>query len=173
MSVGGREVSVAVADTPEGPWVDPLGSPMFPISLGDRIGTCIRDPGTFVDDDGKYYVIFGACSGTVQPTDSCYFLTELHEDMISYEEPVHLSIQNAMGPYGPGKADDKPYLHKANGVYYLSYGCFYATSHTGVLGPYQYQGNSVGVFTADSLTVPYYDVFREHYTYILCVYVCI
>ena len=35
-----------------------------------------------------------------------------------------------MGPYGPGKADDKPFLHKnaQTATYYLSWGCFYATS---------------------------------------------
>jgi hypothetical protein len=91
------------------------------------------------DDDGSYYIVFGACSGPVQPDDSCYYLSELHEDMVSYREPMHLSVRGAMGPYGPGKADDKPFLHKRGRVYYLSWGVFYATS-TYVYGPYEYQG---------------------------------
>lgn len=139
VSVGGREVSVYVSDTPYGPWHDPLGQPMLPESLGDKLGTCIRDPGVLVDGD-SYYIVFGACSGPVQPDDSCYFLAQLNEDMITFQEPRHLSIQNALGPYGPGKADDKPFLHARKGIYYLSYGCFYALSQTGPYGPYIYQG---------------------------------
>jgi hypothetical protein len=45
----------------------------------------------------------------------------------------------AVGPYGPGKTDDKPFLHWRAGVYYLSWGCYYATSAS-VLGPYLYAG---------------------------------
>lgn len=79
------------------------------------------------------------CSGDKQPDDSCYYAAELHDDMITYDAPVHLSVQGAMGPYGPGKADDKPFLHKFNGTYYLSWGVFYGTSPS-IFGPYQYRG---------------------------------
>ena len=43
------------------------------------------------------------------------------------------------GPYGPGKTDDKPFLHLRQGVYYLSWGCYYAISAS-VMGPYVYAG---------------------------------
>jgi hypothetical protein len=57
-----------------------------------------------------------------------------------------------VGPYGEGKTDDKAFVHKANGRYYLSWGCFYAMADT-VYGPYSYKGT---VITAASFA-PGYD----------------
>ena len=101
--------------------------------------TNIRDPGVLRDDDGRHYIVFGACSGADQPDDTCYYLAELHDDMISYEPPRHLSVKGVLGHFGYGKADDKPFLHKRGDLYYLSWGCFYATASE-VFGPYQYKG---------------------------------
>jgi hypothetical protein len=59
--------------------------------------------------------------------------------MISLAEPPRkLELDRKMGPYGPGKTDDKSYLHKYNGKYYLSWGCFYAMADN-VYGPYTYK----------------------------------
>ena len=139
VSIGGDQVAVFQAPTPIGPWSDPLGH--FLLSHGERLSppSNIRDPGVLQDDDGKYYIVFGACSGANQPDDTCYYLAELNEDMISTKPPVHLSVKGAFGHYGYGKADDKPFLHKRKGLYYLSWGPFYATSDS-VYGPYDYRG---------------------------------
>ena len=144
VSVGGSQVAVATSETPTGPWSDPLGAPLLNKSLGDSLDppTSIRDPGALADDDGNYYLVFGACSGEQQPDDSCYYLAQLNDDMISVQPPQHLSVKNAMGPYGPGKADDKPFLHKRGDIYYLSWGCFYGVSDD-VYGPYEYQGSFI------------------------------
>jgi hypothetical protein len=80
------------------------------------------------DDDGRYYIVFGSCSGAVQPDDCCYYAAELGDDMTSTKPPVHLSVHGALGPYGPGKCDDKPFMHKHKSTYYLSWGGFYATA---------------------------------------------
>ncbi|KAH8043567.1 glycosyl hydrolase [Aureococcus anophagefferens] len=101
--------------------------------------TNIRDPGVLRDDDGRHYIVFGACDGANQPDDACYYAAELHDDMISYEPPRHLSVKGVLGHFGYGKADDKPFLHKRGDLYYLSWGCFYATASE-VFGPYQYKG---------------------------------
>ena len=130
--------------TPAGPWRDPLGAPLLPKSLGESLKppTNIRDPGVLNDvDTGKQYIVFGACSGAKQPDDGCYYLAELNEDMVSYQPPRHIHIANAMGPYGPGKADDKPFIHKRGQIYYLSWGCFYGISSASPYGPYQYMGS--------------------------------
>lgn len=81
LSLGGDNVGVAVGSSPLGPWTDPLGRALLPESLGKSLDppTCIRDPGVLQDDDGQYYIVFGACSGPTQPTDSCYYAAELHE----------------------------------------------------------------------------------------------
>ena len=31
-------------------------------------------------------------------------------------------MRGALGPYGAGKCDDKPFMHKHNKTYYLSWG---------------------------------------------------
>jgi len=141
VSVGGGSIAVLKGATPTGPWEDPLGHRLFNETDGHslRPKTGIRDPGVLADDDGRYYIVFGSCSGSVQPDDSCYYAAELREDMVSYHPPRHLSVQGAMGPYGPGKADDKPFLHKRGDTYYLSWGAFYATASS-PYGPYRYRG---------------------------------
>ena len=119
---------VVESDTPIGPWHSPLGTQ--PLMAG-------RDPGVFVDDDGTAYLITGVWT---------YHIARLNEDMISLaEEPRPVKIHQPKGPYNlDGKniqqpTDDKPYLHKYNGKYYLSWGCFYAMSDH-VYGPYTYKG---------------------------------
>jgi hypothetical protein len=144
VSMAGDTIAVAKAPTPHGPWSDPLGRPLLDAELGKSLSppAGIRDPGVLQDDDGRNYIVFGSCSGAVQPDDCCYYASELGVDMISVKTPVHLSVQGALGPYGPGKCDDKPFLHKHNSTYYLSWGGFYATGSS-PYGPYQYQGSVI------------------------------
>lgn len=69
-------------------------------------------------------------------------MAKLGKDMISLAEtPRLVTVHNAYGPFGANKTDDKPFLHQNAGVYYLSWGCFYATA-TNPYGPYTYQGTS-------------------------------
>ncbi len=83
-----------------------------------------------MDDDGAAYMVFGTFK---------YFIVKLGEDMISLAEtPRPVVINNPEGPFGKGKTDDKPSLHKRNGIYYLSWSSFYAMS-TNVYGPYTYK----------------------------------
>lgn len=69
-----------------------------------------------------------------------YYVTKLSKDMISLaERPRLVTVTGAYGPCGNGRTDDKPFLHKHNDTYYLSWGCFYATSSS-VYGPFVTQG---------------------------------
>jgi len=147
VSIGAKTIGVVKSDTPVGPWESPLDLPMVNTTLvGIPDGaTDTRDPGTFVDPlDNQFYLVYGACSqpDDEQPLTGCYWVSLLSDDMISTKEVFKLDILDAMGPYGSGKADDKPYLHFNDGLYYLSWGCFYATSDN-VRGPYQYQGSII------------------------------
>lgn len=120
---------VMVAPTPTGPWRDSLGAPL----LGDGlVPVGAYDPCVFTDSDGTPYIVFGVWE---------FFIARLGEDMISLAEPPkRLVITDPQGPYGPGKTDDKPFLHHRQGLYYLSWGCFYGVSER-VGGPYRCLGS--------------------------------
>jgi beta-xylosidase len=137
-SRGPLEIGVLRGDSPIGPWHDPLGKPLIKTMKKSRffrkslMETEVRDPGLFIDDDGKPYIVFGTWN---------FYLAKLNEDMISLAEiPKKLEILDPEGPYGKGKTDDKPYLHKRNGIYYLSWGCYYGMAKN-IYGPYQCHGS--------------------------------
>ena len=119
---------VVVSDTPIGPWTAPLGDK--PLMEG-------RDPAAFIDNNGKAYLVTGVWE---------YSIAELCGDMISLaEKPKKIKIINPRGPYNldgnntQQPTDDKSYVHKHDGKYYLSWGCYYAVSDN-VYGPYTYKG---------------------------------
>ena len=127
-SAGPEEVGVVSSSSPSGPWKDPLGKPLIPKGL---VPTESRDPGILMDDDGASYIVFGTFD---------YYIARLGDDMISLAEaPRPVEFDRKFGPYGEGKTDDKPYLHRRSGIYYLSWGCFYATADN-PYGPYSYKG---------------------------------
>ena len=126
-SRGPEEIGVVVSDSPAGPWHDTLRKPL----IAERsTPTLARDPGILQEEDGTSYLIFGCWD---------YYIARLNPDMTSLAEtPRLVEVDHKMGPYGPGKLDDKPYLHKRGEFYYLSWGCYYAMSKD-VYGPYQYR----------------------------------
>jgi len=118
-----KNTYVVMSETPTGPWAAPLGGE--PLMAG-------RDPAPFIDDDGVPYLVTGVWN---------YNIARLGEDLISLaESPRTIVINNPEGPYGKGKTDDKAYLHKNDGWYYLSWGCFYAMSKN-IYGPYDCKGS--------------------------------
>jgi beta-xylosidase len=125
----GNYTGVVVADTPVGPWRDPLKKPLVGKGI---IPVNPYDPGILIDDDGTPYLIFGVYD---------YYIARLNDDMISLaEKPRKVIVNSPEGPYGIGKTDDKSFLHKRNGIYYLSWGCFYGMSKN-VYGPYDCKGS--------------------------------
>jgi len=130
-SMGRTNVGVVVSDSPTGPWKDPLGKALLPENLTP---TSERDPGILDDDNGNAYIVFGLWD---------FYVARLNDDMISLAEtPRKIVLDQLMGPYGPGKTDDKPFLHKRNSKYYLSWGSYYAMSDN-VYGPYAYKGSVI------------------------------
>jgi arabinoxylan arabinofuranohydrolase len=130
-SAGPREIGVVEGDSPIGPWKDPLGKPLVARGLTP---TQERDPDILMDDDGQAYMVYGTFS---------YFIVRLGADMISLAEtPRPVVIDRKFGPYGEGKTDDKPSLHKRNGIYYLSWSSFYAMS-SNLYGPYTFKGSVI------------------------------
>lgn len=132
-SAGREQIGVVTGNTPAGPWKDPLGRPLIPKGLTP---TAERDPGILMDDDGSNYIVFGTWD---------YYIAKLNDDMISLaESPRLIQLDRKFGPYGEGKTDDKPFLHKRAGVYYLSWGCFYAMSNS-PYGPFYYKGSIINL----------------------------
>jgi len=124
-------VGVMVADSPGGPWKDPLGKALLTEGL---VPTDPYDPG-IVEVDGEYYIFFGVWD---------FYIARLNEDMISLAEtPKKILINNPRGPYNQdgmnleNPTDDKPFIHQYKGKFYLSWGCFYAMSEH-LYGPYDY-----------------------------------
>ena len=66
----GMAIGVAVADSPTGPFRDPLGKPLFENGSWDHI-----DPTVMIDDDGQAWLMWG--------NPRVYYL-KLNPDMISY-----------------------------------------------------------------------------------------
>lgn len=135
-SEGNQQTGVVVGNTPVGPWSDPLGKPLLTSELTP---TDEYDMAVF-EDNGEHYIIFGVWD---------YYIAKLNYDMISLaEKPKKITINNPKGPYNlDGKntkkpTDDKPFVHKYNGKYYLSWGCFYAISDD-LYGPYDYKNSII------------------------------
>ncbi len=131
-SEGNEQTGVVVGDSPVGPWKDVLGKPLL---NSDLTPTHEYDMAIF-EENGSHYIIFGVWD---------YYIAKLNDDMISLAEaPKKLEITGVRGPYntdGENKkmpTDDKPFVHKYNGKYYLSWGCFYAMSNN-LYGPYDYK----------------------------------
>ncbi len=137
-SDGSRRIGVAVSDNPGGPFKDALGKPLLD---GTLTTTREYDPCVFEDDDGEFYLVFGApswCYG-----EGCgYFIARLNEDMISFaEKPKKIELDHC--------GDDKASLNKFGGNYYFSYGGFYAVSDC-VYGPYRFLGHTASTIDHSS-----------------------
>jgi hypothetical protein len=104
-------IGVAMADSPFGPFYDPLGKPLVQTDWGDI------DPSVFIDDDGQAYLYWG--------NPSCYYV-KLNEDMISYSGEI-VSIPLTEVSFGKREGDPRratlyeeaSWLYKRNELYYL------------------------------------------------------
>jgi hypothetical protein len=105
-------IGVAVADSPFGPFYDPLDKPLVQTGLGDI------DPTVFIDDDGQAYLYWG---------NPFLYYVKLNEDMISYEGEI---VRAPMTEESFGKREgnvknrptlyeEAPWLYKRNNLYYL------------------------------------------------------
>ena len=134
-AVDKENIGVAVADSPTGPYHDPLGHPL--ISKNTPGVVCDRmfiDACPFIDDDGQAYLFVG--QNTVN-------VIRLNEDMISYDGKVE-QVQGVQDFF------EAVWVHKHNDTYYMTYATSpfrrgkkqeiaYCTSKN-PLGPYTYQG---------------------------------
>lgn len=139
MKSGGGAIGVAVADSPYGPFHDPLGKPLAQSKRGDI------DPTVFIDDDGQAYLYWG--------NPFCYYV-KLNEDMISYSgDIVRVPMtEEAFGkregnvPERPTLYEEGPWLYKRKDLYYLLWAGGPISEHLGYstskspTGPWKYGG---------------------------------
>ena len=131
--VQGRGIGVLVADSPLGPFTDPLGKPLIGAEY-DSI-----DPSVLIDDDGQAYLYWG------NPN---LWYVKLNEDMISCageitKDKLIRKIENQKDPY---HFQEGPWAYKKNGHYYMAYastccpeGIGYAMG-PGPVGPWEFKG---------------------------------
>jgi len=125
--IHGHGIGVLVADSPDGPYVDPIGQPL----IWRKDNWDDIDPTVLIDDDGQAYMYWG------NPKLYC---VKLNEDMISYSGEI-MTFPH-IEDYQEG-----PWFWKRDGRYYLAYastccpeGIGYAMSE-GPMGPWEYKGH--------------------------------
>ena len=127
--IGG--IGVAVADKPEGPYVDAIGKPL----IGEyHNGAQPIDQDVFIDDDGQAYIFYGGHS-------HCN-IAKVNDDMISIGQFEDGTSFKEITPEGYVEGSQ---MIKRNGRYYLMW------SEGGWTGP----DYSVSYAMADSVTGPF------------------
>jgi hypothetical protein len=128
-AVGG--IGVAVADRPEGPYVDAIGRPLIAQFVN---GAQPIDQDVFIDDDGQAYIYYGGWGHAN--------VAKLNSDMTSLGTFADGSVYREITPAG---YTEGPQMLKRNGKYYLMW------SEGGWTGP----DYSVAYAIADSPTGPF------------------
>ncbi|MEV6342837.1 family 43 glycosylhydrolase [Actinoplanes sp. NPDC051851] len=95
-----KQLGVAVADNPAGPFVDALGKPL--VASGTYSGQMI-DSAVFTDDDGKSYLYWGNGNSYQVP---------LNDDMISFDA-------SQVKTYHPTNYNEGSFVIKRDGTYYF------------------------------------------------------
>lgn len=115
----GSGIGVLEADSPTGPWRDPIGKQLIsrntPGCSGSEIGW-LFDPAVLVDDDGTGYLYFGGIGNTADKPDDfiknpkCGRVVKLADDMISLDgDPVTIDAPYMFEDSGINKIGDKYY----------------------------------------------------------------
>ena len=125
--IHGNGIGVLVADSPYGPFKDPIGKAL----VWQKEHWNDIDPTVFIDDDGQAYMYWG--------NPDLYYV-KLNEDMISYSGDI-VKLPH-IEDYQEG-----PWFYKRNGHYYLAFastccpeGIGYAMSDSPT-GPWEYKGH--------------------------------
>jgi len=126
-----KQLGVAVADAPTGPFRDALGRPL--VRSDQFSGGQAIDPAVFTDDDGQSYLYWG--QGVARAV-------RLNADMVSFD-PAQVRVVT------PAGYNEAPFVLERNGTYYLmwsendtrseDYRVAYATG-TSPLGPWTNRG---------------------------------
>ncbi|WP_167608022.1 glycoside hydrolase family 43 protein [Maribellus sediminis] len=129
----GVGIGVLVADSPYGPFKDPIGKALI------QNGPQDIDPSVLIDDNGQAYMYWG--------NPNLYYV-KLNEDMVSYSgEIVKVpELAKVKGQPDPFHYQEGPWAYKRNGHIYMAYastccpeGIGYAMSDSPT-GPWEFKG---------------------------------
>lgn len=144
----GGGIGVVVADSPEGPYVDPLGHAL----ISRSVPTCAEvlwlfDPAVLVDDDGSAYIYFGGGvpEGKTEAPGTGR-VCKLGDDMISLDgDPVAIDVPYLFEDSG---------IHKFNNKYYYTY-CTNWNVPSSALSEYGFQSGEIAMLESDSPMGPF------------------
>lgn len=138
-------IGVAVANSPAGPYRDPIGKPLVR-------GWFKIDPSVMIDDNGQAYLFYG---------NNNLWYVKLNKGMTSFsgsEVSVNVKDESAFGPHknanGDPNFEEASWIYKKNGKYFLEYAAGGVPEHWAystadkITGPWKYQGKIMG--TADN-----------------------
>lgn len=159
---GGNGVSVLTADSPTGPWIDPLGQGLITRSTPNCANvTWLFDPAVFVDDNGTGYLCFGGGVPTgMDANPGTARIVKLGDDMISLaSDPIALEVPYLFEDSGLNKIGDKYYYtycsnwNTSGNSYGMTSGAIQYMVSDNPMGPYTYggelfrnQGNFFGLY---------------------------
>ena len=134
-------IGVAVADSPAGPYKDPIRKPLVK-------GWFKIDPTVMIDDNGQAYLYYG---------NNNLWYTKLSKSMTAInggEKSVDVKDEKAFGPHKNDKGDpnfeEASWIYKRDGKYYLEYAAGGVPEHWAystadkITGPWTYQGKVMG-----------------------------
>lgn len=135
--VGGKQIGVAVSDTPFSGFKDPLGKALVETPRDKNAGAEPIDPMVFVDKDNQSYLYFGTRVPKV---------VKLKQSMLELDGEIQdIRIEGFPVSDKKKKYGEAPYLHEHNGVYYFTFSTgwpgqiVYATGNN-PMGPFNYRG---------------------------------
>nr|WP_275942573.1 carbohydrate-binding protein [Paenibacillus alba] len=153
----GSGIGVLTADSPIGPFTDPIGKQLVSRSTpGASDVTWLFDPAVLIDDDGSGYLYFGGGIPTGKDADpGTARVAKLGADMISLDLTASGGTLGRINP--PWLFEDSG-IHKYNGKYYYSYCTNFSSGHpsdipTGAIG-YMVSDNPMGPFTFVKTILP-------------------
>ena len=111
---GGSSIGVAVANSPEGPFVDPLGRALITHSTPGASVPWLFDPAVFVADDGNEYIYFGGGPHDANPPAGQNLrVMRLGDNMTS--------VLGTASMIAAPLSFEASFMHKHNGIYYFTY----------------------------------------------------
>jgi hypothetical protein len=126
---GGDSIGVAVGNSPEGPFSDPIGRSLVNKNMPNCNVQWCFDPGIFVDDNGQAYLYFGGGGpGNARVIRLNSDMTSVNGDAVTIDAPNFF---------------EAAYMHKRNGTYYFSYS---TTSDAGMRIDYMTSSNPMSGF---------------------------